>query len=307
MKTMKNYFGMSLSAVVVAFLVFLASCSEKDTIDFSTSDAKNVENEAAADAYQEDADDMGQQAIAADGSTSTGSREGEVGGREMGSRPGVKPSGDSRFTCATVTFEFATDNSLSVPHGYITIDFGTTTGCTDAKGNVRKGIIKVEFKGKRFLPGSSITTTFNNYTVNGIKLEGTRVVETAATSTLEVPKFNISVSGGKATWPDGTFVTRTVSLTRTLTIATATWTLSGTASGSNRDGKTYQMEITKPLVYKRECALSNKVFMAVEGTKVLTTESKQITIDYGTGTCDKIVTITINGVSKEVEIKGDGA
>ena len=45
--------------------------------------------------------------------------------------------------------------------------------------------------------------------------------------------------------------------------------------------------------------------MAVEGTKVLTTDSRQVTIDYGTGTCDKLVTVTINGVSREVEVKGD--
>jgi hypothetical protein len=307
MKTMKNYFGMSVSAVIMIFFMFLASCSDDDAvIDFNATDAKNVENEAAADAYQEDADDMGQQAVASDGSTFSGSRDGETGGREMGTRPGIKPANDSRFTCATITFEFAADNTLTTPHGYITIDFGTA-GCTDARGNVRKGIIKIEFKGRRFLPGSSISTTFVGYSINGIKLEGVRKVETASTSTLEVPKFVITVTGGKAIWPDGTFIERTVNLTRTITLATATWTLTGTASGSNREGKTYQMEITKPLVYKRECALSNKVFMAVEGTKVLTTENKQIIIDYGTGTCDKMVTITINGVSQEVEVNGAGA
>ena len=45
--------------------------------------------------------------------------------------------------------------------------------------------------------------------------------------------------------------------------------------------------------------------MAVEGTKVLTTESKTITIDYGTGECDKTVTITKNGVTKTIEVKGN--
>jgi hypothetical protein len=44
--------------------------------------------------------------------------------------------------------------------------------------------------------------------------------------------------------------------------------------------------------------------MAVEGTKVLTVDGKVISIDYGTGTCDKMVTVTINGQSKEIEVKG---
>lgn len=304
MKTMKNKFGMSVSTVAVAFLVFLASCSEKSGIDFNASDGKNVENEAASEAYQADADDMSQSVVVSDNSTATGSREGDAGGRG-----GTKPSGDSRFTCATVTVDFASDNvvatsnTLANPHGFITINFGTT-GCTDAKGNIRKGIIKVEFKGKRFVSGSFTKTTFDGYTINGVKIEGTRTV-TNTTSSETTPKVTIVVDGGKATWPDGTFATRTANLTRELTIATATWTLSGTASGANRDGKTYQMEITKPLVYKRECGLNSKVFMAVEGTKVLTTDSRQVTIDYGTGTCDKLVTVTINGVSKEVEVKGD--
>lgn len=308
MKTMKIVFGRSLSLLVVAFFAFIASCSEKDGIDLTPNDSKNVENEASADAYQEDADDMGQQIVAADNSTATGAREDVESGRSMGPRPGIKPNGDIRFACntTTITMEFAADNTPNVPHGFITVNFGTD-GCTDARNNVRKGIIRVEFKGRRFLPGSSITTTFDNYSVNGVKIQGTRKVETASNSTIEMPRFNITVTAGKAIWPDGTSIDRTASLVRTLTVASGTWTLTGTASGTNRDGKTYQMEITKPLVYKRECALSGKVFMAVEGTKVLTTENRQITIDYGTGACDKVITITINGVSREVEVTGQGA
>lgn len=303
MKTMKNVLGISLSTVVVVFLVFLASCSEKEGFDLSLGDSKNIQNEAAFEAYQEDADDMGQLAVASDNASSTGARG------------GTKPS-DSRFTCAEVTVTFADDNvpagvgTVANPHGYITINFGTT-GCTDGKGNVRKGIIKVEFKGRRFMPQSFIKITFENYTINGVKIEGTRTVTNTSTSSESNPKFNIVVVGGKATWPDGTFATREANLTREwLRAANPSqdqWTLTGSASGSNRDGKTYQMQITKALVYKRECAMSNKVFMAVEGTKVLTTENRQVTIDYGTGTCDKLITITINGVSVEVEVNGAGA
>jgi hypothetical protein len=76
------------------------------------------------------------------------------------------------------------------------------------------------------------------------------------------------------------------------------------ASGTNRNGKTYQMNITSALVHKRECASVN-VFMAVQGTKELISENRKVTIDYGTGTCDKLVTITVNGESREVEVKGN--
>jgi hypothetical protein len=178
----------------------------------------------------------------------------------------------------------------------------------DARGNVRKGIIKIEFKGRCFLPNSQIITTLQDYSINDIALEGVRTVTNSTESLLTNPKFTITVQGGKATWPDGATATREVNRVREWVRANNPlndeWIVTGTAAGTNRDGKTYQMEITKPLVYKRQCA-SNKGNIAVEGTKVLTVDEKVITIDYGSGTCDKLVTISINGQSKEIEIKGN--
>ncbi|HEY5823830.1 MAG TPA: hypothetical protein VIT44_05685, partial [Cyclobacteriaceae bacterium] len=139
-------------------------------------------------------------------------------------------------------------------------------------------------------------------------------VTNIAGSTDENPKFNIEVIGGKATWPDGTFATREVRKVREWQRAANPlndqWTISQAsdsdfaAAGINRNGRTYQMNITTPLIYKRECAVSAKVFMAVQGEKELITESKKITISYGTGDCDRTVTITVNGKSKEVAVRG---
>ncbi len=299
MKTIKNVLGKGILGLALISLGMLSSCEDNNQLEFSENDSKNVENEAITESYFEDVDDIATLAVSADASTSTGSREAASG------RGGVKPS-DSRFTCATITFEFADDNSLLSPHGYITIDFGT--GCTDARGNVRKGIIKIEFKGKRFMPTAEIITTLQGYSINDIAIEGTRTVTNSSASLESNPKFTITVQGGKATWPDGTFATREVNRTREWVRAANPlndeWIVTGTAAGTNRDGKTYQMEITKPLVYKRECA-ATKGGIAVEGTKVLTIDGKVITIDYGNGTCDKMITITIDGQSTEMEIKGN--
>jgi len=295
---MKSVFGKGLATCAMISLVILASCNE-DQFDFSANDSNNVENEAVTESYFEDVDDMSTLAVSADASTSTGSRESGAG------RGGVKPN-DSRFTCATVTFEFAEDNSLSTPHGYITIDFGT--GCTDARGNVRKGIIKIEFKGKRFMPNSQIITTLHGYSINNVVIEGTRTVTNTSESLESNPKFTITLAGGKATWPDGTFATREANRTREWVRAenpmNDEWIVTGNAAGSNRDGDTYIMEITTPLVYKRAC-VSTSGGIAVEGTKVMTVNGKEITIDYGTGTCDRLITITINGQSKEIEVKSN--
>ena len=42
------------------------------------------------------------------------------------------------------------------------------------------------------------------------------------------------------------------------------------------------------------------------GVKVVTTDSKEYTVDYGDGTCDNQVTVTINGVSKTITVNKDG-
>jgi len=302
MKKLSYYLTVLLFAVVV-------SCSDKN--EFTTTDTSSVQGEATTDAYFEDTDDIATQAVAADPSTTSGARESSMSERTEGARDGVKPVGDTRFTCATVTFEFAAnDNTQAIPHGYITIDFGTT-GCTDARGNVRKGKIKIEFKGKKFLPGSTVTTTLDGYYINGVKIEGTRTVTIAVGSSLDHPKFNVAITGGKATWPDATFATREAHRTVTVTgLVSGDLTVTqmdgfSFAGGTNRDGKTYEVSITSPLVYSRSCAISSKVFIPVRGTKVLTTASKTITIDYGDGTCDKTVTMTSNSKSREVTVGGD--
>lgn len=297
---MKNISIRSLSAFTFIFLLFLASCND-DKIDLSSSDSKNVQDEAATDGYFEDADDMATLAVAADNATSGG----RIG--SSGRIAGTKPV-DIRFNdCVTVTLELAGDHTKDAPHGYITLDFGSA--CTDIKGNVRSGIINIEFIGRRFLPQSKIITTFENYFINGIKIEGTRTVSNVTGSVEDHPKFSIIIAGGKATWPDGSFATREANHTREWIRGTNPlldqWNVDGTAAGTNRNGVAYQMEITKTLVYKRECAISNRVFMAVSGTKVLTADSKTITIDYGSGECDKTVTVTINGVTRTIDVKGN--
>ncbi|HZY80935.1 MAG TPA: hypothetical protein VFE50_15540, partial [Cyclobacteriaceae bacterium] len=153
---MKNVLGSAIAACVI----FLVSCEDK--VEFSAKETASVENEAAVDGYYEDADDMAVMVVAADQGTLNGSRE-------SASRGIGKDKLDIRFACntTTVTLEFAADNTPSKPHGTITIDFGTA-GCTDSNGNIRKGKLKVEFKGRRFQPGSSITTTTEGYSINGV-------------------------------------------------------------------------------------------------------------------------------------------
>ena len=119
----------------------------------------------------------------------------------------------------------------------------------------------------------------------------------------------------KVTWPDETFATRSVNKVREWDRAANPtgdiWQVFNgsdtepAAAGVNRKGKTYVMNITKNLIFKRECEISNDVVIPVEGVKELLVDTKKITMDFGSGTCDNTVTITIDGKSKDVEIGND--
>ncbi len=294
---MINLIGVrGVAAVAITFFMFLASCKDNGSgIDYSSSDNLNVQSEAHSDAMTEEVDDMASVAVAADPAPD--------GGRTI-------TITDTRFACAkTITIETAQDNNPpTVIHGFITVDFGT--GCAGPGGRTRSGILRIEYSGRRFMPGSKLTITFDNYAVNGIKFVGTRILTNISASETAPIAYSVVEDGVILTYPDGTTATRTVAKVRTWIRAANpvqdSWTVSGTAAGTNRKGKSYSMTITKDLVYSRACAVSNKVFIPVQGTKELVVENKTVTIDYGNGECDNIFTITINGRSKQVDASADG-
>jgi hypothetical protein len=66
--------------------------------------------------------------------------------------------------------------------------------------------------------------------------------------------------------------------------------ITGTANGTNANGKSYTVNITAPLKVKFNCE------WIVSGTLEIQVENAPLVIlDYGNGTCDNIATVTING------------
>ncbi|MBK5278056.1 MAG: hypothetical protein JJE09_04245 [Bacteroidia bacterium] len=304
MKNLRNYVKKMAFGMVTLTAVFIWSCSDEETTVVTSSDTQNVQGESVTDSYFDESNDFSTIAVAGTSETFTGRTE---NGRTNGEVKGLGDI-DNRLSCAVVTVVKDVNSSVSTPRGVITIDF--KDGCTDPKGNIRKGKIIVTYDGRRFMLNSKIITTFNGYSVNGIKIEGTNTLTNLTANLESAPKFKTEVVGGKVTFVDGKTATRDHVLTREWTRAQNptqdSWKVEGSATGSNREGVSYQMEITKALVYKRSCVAS-KVFVAVEGTKKFTSGDRTMTIDFGSGDCDNKVTVTVNGVSKEVEIKADGS
>ncbi len=301
---MRNYKG----KYVGLLFTFLIGC-QSEPIDFSSDDSANIQNEVSADAYSNDIRDVSHLAVGANDAT--------VSGRESTGRKIVFTINDAlkRFECASVVLETAPDNSILRPKGTITIDFGTI-GCKDLKGNFRKGKVLIGYSGRRYNPNSSIVTTFDGYQVNNTKMEGSLKVTYSNLSTGDKVISTETLIDWKVTWPDGTATLRSESkrvewIRNSLNPLNDQWKITKgdfpnyAAAGINRKGMVYEMKIIEPLVYTRQCILTSKGTVAVKGIKELLVGSKKITGDYGDGTCDRQVTITVKGKSTLVELKSD--
>jgi hypothetical protein len=277
----------------VAGLAFITSCSE-DEPEFSQ-EAAYAREESSIDAYYADADDMAGVAVAESDETEGGKLA--SGAREV-------QVNDDRF-CTSFSITLDALSSLLRPIGDIVIDFGTE--CEDALGNVRRGKVKVHFEGKRFRPNSSISITFENYEINGVKLNGVRTLTNMNGSTVLEPQFSVELQNGSVEW-DGKIANREHCFVGTwdrgdlldpnddaLKITPCSNSMEA-AEGINRNGVAYKMWIEKELVYRRGCP------MAVSGTKkfIEVNSGKEIIIDYGSGTCDAVFTITVNGNIRNV-------
>lgn len=287
MKT--NLFTKVSSLSLMGAVVFLLSCQDEERL--TRRDTQDITEEALTDSYFQDMDDLGNVAI------DSYSDEQLEGGRKSA----TITIDDDRF-CNDVVVTIDPTGNTENPSGVITVDFGTT-GCTDARGNTRTGKLIFTYTGRRFQPGSEVVTTTDNYTINGIKLEGTRTSTNVQSSTEEAPKFNVVLENGKATFEDGSIATRESDITWSwirgasplqdqLLIDNSSW-----AEGTTRNGRDYEVTILEDLVYQRSC------FIAVEGIKkYIIDDEKEIIIDYGTGDC-KSVSVTVNGVTHNVVVR----
>lgn len=270
--------------LLAGFGVALSSCNNNETVsDFSAEDSENVQAVSNEDMSSDDADDVTTAALESQ-DPSSGGRVGDA---------------DDRLDCATVT------RTGSDGAGTVRIDFGD--GCTDLRGNVRKGVMVIDFEGRWFRPGSFWRLRFENYSINGIVLGGIRTVTNVTTDTTRLA-FTVELEDGSATWPDGSIARRRVhhkrELERNANHILERLIIYGTAEGNHRNGRGYYIEILEPLVYSRRCAAEG-VIIPVQGKKLIKHGDRQITVDYGDGKCDNVVTlINKNGRTKEYTVGG---
>jgi hypothetical protein len=291
MKKNNGFLRIAPIALIGAILVF-ASCKDEDRL--TGQDTQDIIEEATTDTYFQDMDDMAGVAIESpsDDEFSSGRSKGTI------------TIQDDRLNCSGVVVSIMTlvASTKDHPRGIITVDFGLT-GCQDARGNIRTGLLSFTYDGRRFQPQSTIVVKATNYAINGVKIEGTRTLTNVTGSTDQSPKFHAVLEDGKATFPDGSVATRESDITwqwnrSSIGMADDELVINpASASGTTRGGRTYTVTVLEALKYKRACGI------AVDGIKKYVLDnSKEVIIDYGNGTCDKAVTITVNGTTRNLSV-----
>ncbi len=268
----------------IAVLFFTVACQEEteNPNQLAEVDVQAAQNEATVESVFEDIDDIGFESLL----------YAESGGR-------TEAIDDSPIFCAVRTHD--KENKT------IVIDYGD--GCIGKHGRERSGKIIISYTDRRFVPGAVHTITFNNFYIDGKKIEGTRTRTNISESDNDYLRFRITLENGKVSWEDGTYATREATWEttriRTPNPINDERIRTGSASGVNRDGIGYTVNITKAIVWKRGCLPQVRVMIPVEGTKVKEFEDGRIiSIDYGDGTCDNLMTVTRDGESQTVELRG---
>jgi hypothetical protein len=189
----------------------------------------------------------------------------------------------------------------------VTLDFGTGCACDD--GVTRYGKIISVISAPYLDSGAVVTSTFDNYheIINGINYQatGTQVITNLGTNQAQHPVYSLDVDGSVIS-QYGT-ITYTSQRQNEWIYGYNSWLnpfddeymITGTASGNDINGDPFAITITQALDFNVYCDVthfwtikSGKFELSYPGTTYPT-----IYVDYGTGTCDYIIYVTINGTT----------
>ena len=229
-------------------------------------------------------------------------------------------NGDARLSapgnpisCATVDIVVLATDSVKY-----TINFPVGGTCND--GKIRSGTIVAVLDGATYnTPGASLTISTSNYTVNGIKVEGKKIITCVSSTVHNIVVSDIAGTGfAKITYLDGKTATWKTKRTRTLVagsgtpfniadniydISTTTGIGNPVASGVNRNGTSYTVDISTPIRVDFTCFANNTARYPTQGVLSLTPGGSQaMSVDYGDGTCDNKVKVSYFGKTYDINL-----
>jgi len=203
-------------------------------------------------------------------------------------------------SCPLVTIDHPSD---AIWPKTITINYGTL--CTGYHGHTRSGKITIVVTGPRLEQGTTRTVTFDNYFINGIQVEGTKVVENMGFNNNQNLVFSVTLTDGKLTLPDNRTIKRSVNHEKewiagfnTRNIWDDECLITGTAQGETLRGINYVNTITTALHWKRVCQ-----FIVTGVVKIEREGFEPAELNYGDGECDAYATLTMGDKSKEILLR----
>ncbi|WP_394750854.1 hypothetical protein [Spongiimicrobium salis] len=195
--------------------------------------------------------------------------------------------------CVTITTEVTATTREK------TIAFGES--CELPNGNIVSGTIFLSFEKDMELLQKTLNFSLENFVFNGVGVAGSSSIVRTRANENENPQ-SVVTADFIATWPDET--SASISGTRTREwiegFDTPVWgdnvfLISGNRTFTNRNGFTYQKNISTPL--RRELACR----FIVSGIVDISRGDATATLDFGDGNCDNVGTLT-NGEGESMEI-----
>jgi hypothetical protein len=220
---------------------------------------------------------------------------------EAGYRSGAF-TGNLSPACVTVTYDTVNSSNEDT----ITINFGTTS-CVGLDSRSRKGMITIRFTGNYGDSASVHTITFLNYFVDNNKVTGTITVTNNGHNASGKTIFAMDVNGQIVVSSGGTILWYAQE-NREWTSGENTigywdddiYSITGNSSGSQSTGPTFISEISNPLI-RSFIPGCRRHF--TKGTFLLSSTDKSLrTVDFGSGTCDDIATVTIDGETYTINL-----
>lgn len=283
---MKTKFFLKTSLVAIfCFALAATSCSDYETLmDNETEEAEMAELSSVGENESDDVLEVLDQV-------------------EMSS--GGNEAGRVSELCATVTNNTETH--------MLTIDFGD--GCVGPYGRTRSGKIIIAYSGTINDGISNRIITFENFVVNSRAVTGSielRDITVNEDGTISSTKKLVGLT---ITFPNGQSVSFTGSRTRLWTEGVRdgdpsnnVFEITGSVDGVWSNGRTFTNRIVEPIIADWSCAASGgfaRVSGVVEIERLRGFVKRLRRVNYGDGTCDNRIVITIGKKTFEItEVEG---
>lgn len=176
----------------------------------------------------------------------------------------------------------------------MTIDYGTVGMVDSIDHKIRKGIITCVFSNYWHIVGANVKVTLSNFYVNDMNItcDSMKITHSGTAA------FTHQVFKGKcinSSWAHDLEWEATRTFTQTagtgdLNPYNDVFSLVGDANGVTREGKSYTVHISSPIIKRTSCSWIE------QGRLDLTPEGLGVrSVDFGNGNCDNQASLIING------------